>query len=185
MREKKITIDEAYEIIKHIVRTPVLSLLDTPERFWGSAYGELIAVDKMTGKSEAVGTLDWILNLSGEDKYVYYPKMFDDFYEYCDEHTTEKDIADLYASAWNALCDEKETDIGYNNDADKENVLLRWSEIEGTLYSKIQIIMENDDSIVYPPCVLDKNDDPFYRIKPFMVINGWTDHTNARRWVVA
>lgn len=57
----------------------------------------------------------------------------------------------------------------------EESVFSRWKQIEGILYRDIRRIIDNED-IDYPPCVLNHFDDPFFRIKPFMVRNGYTDN---------
>ena len=53
--------------------------------------------------------------------------------------------------------------------------------MENYLYSEIRSIIDNED-IDYPPCVLNKWDDPFYRIKPFMIRNGYTDCSRHKFW---
>ena len=70
----------------------------------------------------------------------------------------------------------------YRSRGDYDQIKKRWDSIEQFLYAEIRRILDNEETD-YPPCVLNKWDDPFYRIKPFMVRNGYTDSSTRRAWV--
>ena len=84
----------------------------------------------------------------------------------------EKTLAYLYASAWNILFHHNNgCPDYYRADGEKQEIIHRWNIIEQYLYADIRLIIDNE-YIDNSPTVLDKYDDPYFSIKPFMIRNG-------------
>ncbi len=99
--------------------------------------------------------------------------------------TEKKQLAELYATAWHRLYFwRSEKNNAFRNENEHQKILSGWATIEEHLYKDIRNIMDSEE-FYYPPCVIVKINDPFYRIKPFMTQNGWTDSITRKIWVKA
>ncbi|WP_026522738.1 hypothetical protein [Butyrivibrio sp. VCB2001] len=185
---------EAYEVFKQMhSEPPMLMFSETPHYYKSDIYVKdkgFTVIRKDSGEIEYRAPLDLIDMLLREDinfeeKEVYLPQLYDDIIEYYLTHKSEKLLARLYLRASHEVSDnnfDAFATITYKSKSDYDKIKSRWESIERFLYSEIRTLMDNDKEIVYPPCVLNKWDDPFYRIKPFMVRNGYTDSSKAKRW---
>ncbi len=185
----------AYRKLKELADTdlPITAMFDEPKCFSSHVFrnGKMGQVDKESGEVLFVDPPKW--NFWFDDicfKYIYVPELYDDILQHYEKNKSEKLLAELYSKAYNNKYyyqEEKEENNRilefYKSVEDYNLIMQRWSEIERVLYKEIREIMDNDKEIVYPPCVLNKWDDPFYRIKPFMVRNGFSDDRTRKTWV--
>ena len=178
-----ITAKEAYGIIKECAKMPITNLIETRESFL-SITEAYLSVSKATGESEIFyNAADFIMRICNGYKYVLLDEIFEDFITFYKKNTDEKSLAFLYASAWNTLFYHNDGCLNnYRDDSEKQKIILRWNKIEQTLYEDIRSIIDNEE-INYPPTVLDKFDDPYFRIKPVMLRNGWTTGSTSRTWM--
>jgi hypothetical protein len=186
-----VSLFDAYEIIKHGSDLwPLISIYEYPDSYM--AFGvcvddHAVVVGKKMGDMELISmpsSSEWVC---GDQKEVYLKELFDDLIGFYENNKDEKLLARLYQIAYNECFTYSEStprDLSmFRSKEDYDSIISRWREIEKLLYSEIREIMDNDKTIVYPPCVLDKWDDPFYRIKPFMLRNGYTDARSTKTWV--
>lgn len=175
-----VTLEEAYEIIKKLSETPIGILTEKKDCYKGAE----VSVNKESGEIRKIGSIIESIMEPGKEWILFYKKMFSDYMDYYRENKSERSLAGLYAYAWNELCYGKEREQTlYKSKEERRRILVAWSDIEENLYLDIRKIMDKDQSIVYPPCVLKKFDDPFYRIKPFMIRNGWSDCMSTKTWI--
>ncbi len=185
-----ISLHDAYRIIKDDGKIlPLLSLYEYSDSYMAFSITDenrIAVVDKNSGKlryESMPGTSEWIF---GKQKEVYLKELFDEMFICCSNHRNEALIARFYQIAYNeCFYDEnnKRSLSMYKSKDDYDMIISRWREIEAHLYTEIIAIMSDDKTIVYPPCVLAKWEDPFYRIKPFMLRNGYTDAGSSKTWV--
>ena len=181
--QKMITLPDAYKKVKKSTDRPICYISESDEYYWGSCK---MIINKKTGGFENISTWNLydFLDLVHQSHDIFYMKMFTDYMVYYRKNRSEKILADMYAEAWYRLYTyNKPITDATPPDDDTALLISEWSLIEAQLYKDIRLIMDNDNTIVYPPCVLNKFDDPFYRIKPFMLRNGWTDDKTSREWV--
>ena len=177
-----ITVEDAYREIKKHSELPITCLIESREYFCGIA-DNYYCVRKDAGEVEVLYSfVDYIITID-YGKYVLLKEMFDDYIEYSRRNPSEQSLATVYALAWNRVFYQKESELDmYRNNKERQMIISKWNEIEQSLYADIRKIIDSED-IDYPPCVLNKYDDPFYRIKPFMLRNGWTDNGADKTWV--
>ncbi|SEM18371.1 hypothetical protein SAMN04487770_1286 [Butyrivibrio sp. ob235] len=184
-----VSLFDAYEIIKHGSELwPLISIYEYPDSYM--AFGvcdddRVVVIGKKMGDMELISmpsSSEWVC---GDQKEVYLKELFDELIGFYENNKDEKLLARLYQIAYNERFYSESTprDLSmFRSKEDYDSIISRWREIEKLLYSEIREIMDNDKTIVYPPCVLDKWDDPFYRIKPFMLRNGYTDARSTKTW---
>ena len=188
-----VSLFDAYEIIKHGSELwPLISIYEYPDSYMAfgvSVDDHAVVVGKKAGDMELISmpsASEWVC---GDQKEVYLEELFDDLIGFYENNKDEKLLARLYQMAYNECFTYSESTPSdlpmFRSKDDYDSIISRWGEIEKLLYSEIREIMGNDKTIVYPPCVLDKWDDPFYRIKPFMLRNGYTDARSTKTWVKA
>ena len=179
-----VTATEAYKIFKAHSETPIIFVMEGDEYFCTKTLEKYLFVRKDSGEvTVAADYVDFIFKMNNE-KFIMVEELFDDFMEYYKENTSEQSLAQLYALVWNNPYYYMEEPLDmYRSENEKQLLKTRWTLIEQKLYSDIRNIIDNEE-INYPPCVLNKFDDPFYRIKPFMLRNGWTDNATDRTWVI-
>ncbi len=187
-----ITAKEAYQILKEKNDEPLIIEIYEAEDFYMSHVCDqegFITVDKMTGDVGHVSnrtSLDCLKTTHGEYE-IYLEDIFMDFLDYYEANKSESELANLYVEAQlyahikNTAYDEKHST--YKSKNDQEKIKAKWIEIEKYLYTEIRNIIDNED-IDYPPCVLENFDDPYYRIKPFMLRNGYTTAKSDKTWVI-
>ncbi len=177
-----VTLLEAYRIIKEYTNVPIMSLLERDDSYWGVTEG-YIGVNKRTGNIKQLSAAwEYVISIKN-DKYVATEELYEDFLEYYKHHSDERNLAMLYTRAWNQMFIHRDArKESYKCESDRNAMIDKWSEIEHILYHDIRNIIDNEE-IDYPPCVLEKFDDPFYRIKPFMQRNGFTDDNRYKIWV--
>ncbi len=185
---------EAYEVFKQMHdKPPMLFMSEAPHYYKSDIYVPnkgYAVIRKNSGKIEYRKPVDFLekflwYDIYFEEKTVFLSQLYDDIIEYYLSHKSEKLLARLYVRASFEVSDNCYDDFAekfYKSKSDYDLIKSRWESIERFLYSEIRTLMDNDKEIVYPPCVLNKWDDPFYRIKPFMVRNGYTDSSKAKRW---
>ena len=181
-----ISTEEAYEKIKENSEELVISLIEYPDCYWGVS-DRYISVYKESGEVKIywdyVEMLAQILEEEEgqKEKAVFCERIFTDFLAEYDKDPSEANLVRLYACASYQLFRGQKAD-GEALEEDERRILSSWTDIEKKLYADICDIIAQDKDIVYPPCVRNKGDDPFYRIKPFMIRNGWTDGSRERIW---
>ncbi len=177
------TLEQAYEMIHNQSEYPLGYLLETEDAFWGAAREGYYSVNKTTGNMEVVQNYGEYLHRLKNEKYVYLKLMFNDIEQYLREHSENKEVADAYAVIWNRLFFQREEKIEkYRSDDERKKIISEWEKIEQELYASILERMAEQDYDC-PPCVANKLDDPFYRIKPYMMKHGYTDNNNDRTWI--
>ncbi len=188
-----INIDDAYEIFtKMHDKPPLLMISEGPHYFKSDIYipnkgFAIIRKDSgMIEYREPLNPIEVIFcdNIPVPEMITYYPRLYDGIVEYYSANKSEKLLARLYERAYFEKSDKSYDDLCsklYSSRDDYKKIKERWGTIEQFLYSEIRKILDEED-IDYPPCVLNKWDDPFYRIKPFMVRNGYTDSATRRIW---
>ena len=178
--EERLTLPMAYEIMKRNSRKPISLIYEFGCYYSGSWDGY---INKITGDTEYIEPLN-MLSASDKGHHVYYKQMFDDYIKCYKDNNSNRNVADLYSTSVYMLDlyinSEQEY---YVSPADYAKLVSSWMEIEQILYADILNRVASDKDLIYPPCVLNKLDDPFYRIKPFMMKNGWTDDCLKKRWV--
>ncbi len=192
---KGIMIDanQAYEIFKQMHNEPPMMMMsEGPHYYKSDLYVQdkgYVIIRKDSGNIEYRKTWDSVEmffwhSIPIPEKIIYFPKLYDDIVEYYEENKSERLLARIYERAFSEVSYNSFDDLDertYSSKFDYDNIKNRWINIEKYLYSEIRNIIDNEQ-IEYPPCVLNKWDDPFYRIKPFMVRNGYTDSCNVKRW---
>lgn len=177
-----ISINDAYKIIREQTDYPLDSLYEN-DKFIIGGNSMIYLLDKQSQKISI--ELEWLaISLDVEHLVpIFLQELYDDFLNYYSVHNDEEHLAEQYATVWNHVywndINEKDEEM---YEGDFERVAAKWAEIEKEVYKKIRNIMEHED-FYYPPCVLDKMDDPFYRIKPFMLKNGYTVDIHEKIWV--
>ena len=179
-----VTIKEAYEIIRAYNEKPLTFLANADKSIYGPG-NDFVVVDKKTGTVKEVEfNANFLVELLGA-KELFYKKLYVDYLDYYKMNGSECKLAELYATAWYRLNYTKNSDVkSYRHESDKEKILSEWVKIERVLYNDIRERMAKGNYYT-PPCVLNKGDDPFYQIKPFMLSNGWTDNDTNKTWVPA
>ncbi|MBE5826653.1 MAG: hypothetical protein E7307_08455 [Butyrivibrio sp.] len=189
-----ISLLEAYEVFKQMHdKPPMLLMSEAPHYYKSDLYVPnkgFAVIRKDSGKIEYREPVNFIekylwYDIYFEEKLVYLSQVYDDIIQYYLSHKSEKLLARLYERASSEISINKYDDLDeklYKSKSDHDKIKSRWEGIERFLYSEIRSLMDNDKEIFYPQCVLNKWDDPFYRIKPFMVRNGYTDSCNEKRW---
>ncbi len=177
-----VSLIEAYKYIKDCSDFPITYILETEDSYWGAA-DDYVGVNKETGELTHIQRPSLFLFGLRDDVFVSIDDIYSDFMKYYQAHSDEQNLSMLYASAWNRLFYHKNgKPEDYKCEEDRQSMITKWSEIEQSLYKDIRRIIDNEN-IDYPPCVQEKFDDPFYRIKPFMLRNGFTDNDIDRTWV--
>ena len=186
-----VSVDEAYEVFKQMHNDPpLMNLSEGPHYFKSDIYVPekgVAVIRKDTGKieyREPPAPYEILLCDNFPEKIIYFPRMYDDLVEYYQVNKSERILARLYQRAFFEKSDDIYDDLDeklYRSRDDYDQIKRRWDSIEQFLYAEIRRILDNEE-IDYPPCVLNKWDDPFYRIKPFMVRNGYTDSSTRRVW---
>lgn len=174
---------EAYQIIKACSNYPITNILETDYEYLSTTDDDYIGIDKVTGEvTHFYYITEFILRLKNE-KYVDLDEMYTDFLEFYNRNNNESNLADLYARVWNTLFYHQKGELhDYKCKEDQQRMIKKWSDIEKLLYDNIRHIQDHEE-IDYPPCVKNKFDDPFYRIKPFMLKNGYSDSSAKKTWV--
>ena len=178
-----ITKEEAYEWIKLAAYYPITYMLETAGCYM-STTDRYITINKVSGKAaECPSYADFVI-LASEGKHVLLDRMFDDYLMFYKTHFSGTDLATLYAEASNRLFyySEKKDLAMYTAKDDQLTFCHSWGIIEQLLYTDI-LTRINIEKIPCPPCVENSPDDPFYRVKPFMLKNGWTTNDINRTWV--
>ena len=179
-----IELEDAYMVMKSLSEEPIIDILETQEYFVGIS-DRYVTINKETGEANQHWGFVEIISIFENVKEIYLDAVFSDYMAAYMNDANEQKLSNLYAGAWNWLYHHRsEEPDGHRSESDTDitKLLASWSDIEKKLYTKIENIINNDDTIVNPPCVIEKYDDPFYRIKPFMVRNGWTVSPNTKTW---
>ncbi len=184
-----VDLTQAYHILKGLSTEPLEAIYESEKEYTAQTGidGRRFSVDKGSGEVK-YEPFDWIgfwIEKIDKWKEMYCPELFDDYMEYYKSNKSEQVLARLYKEAYNNsfYCDSNGQSISYyNSSEDLCKIKENWKKIEQTLYKDIREILDDED-IKYPQCVVDKWDDPFYRIKPFMVRNGYTDNGSNKTWV--
>lgn len=173
---------DGYLIIKERSKTPVTYLIEGENDFF-SVADEFLSVDKSSGEIKKIDRYIEYLHALDGGVYVFVEQMFDDFLDYYKNHNSEEYLAMIYAEASDRLYYHlHENAKEFINEEERQQLIDGWRNVEQVLYADIRMRMDKED-YYYPPCVLNKMDDPFYRIKPFMNKNGWTDAMSDKTWV--
>lgn len=186
-----VSVDEAYEVFIQMNNDPpLMDLSEGPHYFKSEIYipeKGVAVIRKDTGKIEyrkPPASCDILLCDNFPEKIIYFPRMYDDLVEYYQENKSERILARLYQRAFFEKSEDTYDGFDekmYRSRDDYDQIKRRWDSIEQFLYAEIRRILDNEE-IEYPQCVLNRWDDPFYRIKPFMVRNGYTDSSTRRAW---
>ena len=178
-----VTLEQAYEMIKEKTEYPMGYLLETEDAFWGATVEGYCSVNKVTGELELIQRYGDYLHRLEKEKYVYLEQLFTDNEMYFQNHPENKDVAFFYAFVWNRLFYQRKAKAeDYRNEGERQKLISRWNALEQELYALILERMSDGD-YDRPPCVTNKADDPFYKIKPYMLKYGFTDNANDRTWV--
>lgn len=171
----------AYESARMYFKYPLFFITDADDCYCIGNYLGFVSVDKKTGKV-VVENDYFLMNIHHDNlKYIYYDKLYDDFWSFYQSHKTERELATMYACTVYAI-HSFEPDFTDTSDVVIIKIRAMLGEIEKQLYCDIREIIDCEvDS--FPQCVLDNRDDPYYLIKPFMYRNGWTTGIWNRMWV--
>ncbi|SEM38924.1 hypothetical protein SAMN04487770_13636 [Butyrivibrio sp. ob235] len=182
-----ITLDEAYDRFVSETKYPLIYISESGNYCISEDLRNpyFYLLDKTTQeilKSES--PIDFF-EIFIESKKVYYEKLYDTLFEYCRSNSErEQELSQIYSVIWDLLYRSKEKDFQneYENAEIQAKITSRLEELERILYDKI-IEFQKNGKYTYPPCVLNRKDNHFYSIKPFMMKYGYTDNSSDCTWV--
>ncbi len=187
-----ITAKGAYQVFKERDDCPPIYRIAENEEFYISDVSDqdgYITIDRNSGEIGHVRNwyfTDRLKGIHGE-REIYLENIFEDFLDYYENNKDESVLARLYAGAYNSSYYMKnsyaEGDTTYKNKMHYDQIKANWINIEQYLYEEIRNIIDKEE-IAYPPCVLENFSDPYYRIKPFMLRNGYTTAKSDKTWVI-
>ncbi len=142
-------------------------------------------IRKDSGDEDYIWIWDYLDLVAGQSdlKMVFLEEIFDDIKASYEKDRSEKNLAPLYRLCWNNLSWLRNIEVSDREMWGQayEDVLSNTAELENYFHEIICRILENEH-VKYPPCIEDPTD-YFYRLKPFMVRNGYTVSMNEKRWV--
>jgi len=165
---------DAYKIMKRTKDFFIPYIEVTDDHYIFEPYGNgYETVNKKNGKIDYLWRNEYFDLLDKKKtKPVFVYILYDDFLEKYNSAPSESCAADLFARAWNHLQHIK---MGKYDCTDNEmkRIYGRWLEVSTFLRSEIDSYIDWK-LVSYPPSIRDRLDDEYYRLKPFMVRNGYT-----------